>query len=109
MDHSWFITFDKDHSCGILPVWFAQWRSHYGLIPDVLPLNLIESFELFKTCFKVDTYGSNFPPILHFAKQYRLPWIIKWQYVIVGNRLERHWYVKWWDKFAVDPIIYKVK
>jgi hypothetical protein len=23
MDHSWFITFDRDHSCGILPIWFA--------------------------------------------------------------------------------------
>ena len=79
------------------------------MIPDVLPLNLIESFELFKTVFKVDTYGSNFPPILHFTKQYRLPWIVKWQYVIVGNRLERHWYVKWWDKFASDPIIGRVK
>jgi hypothetical protein len=70
---------------------------------------LIESFELFKTCFKVDTYGSNFPQILHFAKQYKLPWIVKWQYVIVGNHLERHWYVKWWDKFDVDPIISKIK
>jgi hypothetical protein len=109
MDHSWFISFDKDHSCGILPVWFANWWSHFGLIPDILPLNLIESFELFKTCFKVDTYGSKFPHILHFAKMYRLPWIIKWQYVIVGDRLERHWYVKWWDKFAVDIIISKVK
>jgi hypothetical protein len=49
MDHSWFISFDKDHTCGILPVWFSYWWSHFGLIPDVLPLNLIESFELFKT------------------------------------------------------------
>jgi hypothetical protein len=63
MDHSWFISFDKDHSCGILPVWFANWWSHFDLIPDVLPLNLIESFELFKTCFKVDAYGSKFPHI----------------------------------------------
>ena len=109
MDHSWFITFDKEHTCGILPVWFSQWWSRFGLIPDVLPLNLIESFELFKTVFKVDAYGSNFPHILHFTKQYRLPWIVKWQYVIVGNRLERHWYVKWWDKFAADPIIGRVK
>ena len=109
MDHSWFFTFDKDHTCGILPVWFAQWWFHFGLIPDVIPLNLIESFEFFKTCFKVDTYSSNFPSILYFTKQYRLPWIVKWQYVIVGNHLERHWYVKWWDKFAVDPIISRVK
>jgi hypothetical protein len=79
------------------------------LIPDILPLNLIESFELFKACFKVDAYGSKFSPILHFVKMYRLSWIIKWQYVIVGDRLERHWFIKWWDKFAVDIIINKVK
>jgi hypothetical protein len=47
--------------------------------------------------------------MLHFVKQYRLPWIIRWQYVIVGDNLERHWYVKWWDKFAFDPIIMRVK
>jgi hypothetical protein len=109
MDHSWFISFDKNHTCGILPVWFARWWSHCGLIPDVLPLNFIESFELFKTCFKVDAYDSNFPIILHFVKLFKLPWIIKWQYVIVGNRVERHWYVKWWDKFNVNPIIHKVR
>jgi hypothetical protein len=73
MDHSWFINFDKEHFRGILPLWFSKWWSHFGLIPDVLPLCLIESFELFKTCFKVDTYGSKFPHILHFVKQYRLP------------------------------------
>jgi hypothetical protein len=109
MDHSWFITFDNDHTCGIVPIWFSKWWSHFGLIPDVLPLALVESFELFKNCFKVDAYGSKFPPMLHFVKQYRLPWIIKWQYVIVGDNLERHWYVKWWDKFAFDPIIKRVK
>jgi hypothetical protein len=107
MDHSWFISFDKDHTCRILPVWFSEWWS-FGLIPNILPLNLIENFDLFRTAFKVDSYGAKFPHILHFAKHYRLPWIIKWQYVIVGDRLERHWDVKWRDKFVTDLIIKKV-
>ena len=109
MDHSWFINFDKEFVGGILPLWFSKWWSRFGLIPDVLPLCLIESFELFKTCFKVDAYGFKFPHILHFVKQYRLPWNLKWQYVIVDDNLGRHWYVKWWDKFSFDPIIKRVK
>jgi hypothetical protein len=105
MDHSWFISFDREHFGGILPLWFARW----WLIPDALPLGLIESFELFKTSFKTDSYGSKFPHILHFVKQFRLPWILRWQYVIVEDKFERHWYVKWWDKFSIDLIIKKVK
>jgi hypothetical protein len=98
MDHSWFIAFDKNFT-RILPVWFAHWWSHYGLIPDVLPLNFVGTFDLFKSCYKVDAYGSNFPIIFHFAKMFKISWILKWQYVIVGNRVERHWFCKWWDKF----------
>jgi hypothetical protein len=109
MDHSWFISFNRENSEGILPLWFVKWWSHFGLIPEVLPLQLIESFNLFKNCFKVDKYGSKFPHILHFTKQFKLPWILRWQYVIVGDVVERHWYVKWWDKFNFDPIIQKVK
>jgi hypothetical protein len=45
MDHSWFITFDKDHTCGIIPTWFFKWWNKFGLIPDVLPLSLVESYE----------------------------------------------------------------
>jgi hypothetical protein len=109
MDHSWFIAFDKNFT-RILPIWFAHWWSHYGLIPDVLPLNFVGTFDLFKSCYKVDAYGSNFPIIFHFAKMFKLSWILKWQYVIVGNRVERHWYCKWWDKFPhMNSIIEKVR
>jgi hypothetical protein len=98
MDHSWFIAFDKKFT-RILPIWFAHWWSHYGLIPDVLPLNFVGTFDLFRSFYKVDAYGSNFPMIFHFAKMFKISWIIKWQYVIVGNHVERYWFCKWWDKF----------
>jgi hypothetical protein len=39
---------------------------------------------------------------------FKISWIIKWQYVIVGNCVERHWFCKWWDKFPIDPIIEEV-
>jgi hypothetical protein len=109
MDHSWFIAFDKNFT-RVLPVWFAHWWSHYGLIPDVLPLNFVGTFDLFKSCYKVDAYGSNFPIIFHFAKMFKISWILKWQYVIVGNRVERHWFCKWWDKFPhMNSIIEEVR
>ena len=109
IDHSWFISFHRENSGGILPLWFIKWWSHFGLLPNVLPFQLIESFNLFKSCFKMDKHGSKCPFILHFTKQFKLPWILRWQYVIVGNFVERHWYVKWWDKFNFNPIIQKVK
>jgi hypothetical protein len=27
----------------------------------------------------------------------------------VGNRVERHWFIKWWDKFNIAPIIEDVR
>jgi hypothetical protein len=61
----------------------------------ISPLKLIEIFTLFKDHFKTDAYGSKFSPILHFVKKYKIPWILKWKYVIVEDKLERHWYIKW--------------
>jgi hypothetical protein len=89
-DHSWFVTFDQDNFGGILLLWFSRWWMHFELIPDILPLKLIESFTLFKDHFKIDVYGSKFLLIIHFVKKYKIPWILKWQYVIVEDKLERH-------------------
>jgi hypothetical protein len=109
MDHSRFINFDRENSGGILPLWFTKWWSHFGLLPELLPLKLIGSFNLFKSCFNFDKYGSKFPLILHFVKQFKIPWILRRQYVITGDNVERHWFVKWWDKYNIDPIVQKVK
>ena len=57
------------------------------------------SFKYFTSVFKVDSYGAKFPPLLHFIKRYKVPWILKWQYDKEGDVLTRRWYVKWWDKF----------
>ena len=55
--------------------------------------------------FKVDSYVAKFPPLLHFIKRYKVPWILKWQYDKEGNVLTRRWYVKWWDKFPYTQAI----
>jgi hypothetical protein len=63
---------------------------HFGLILEILPFKLLEAFNIFKAHFKIDTYDSKFPPMLHFVKRFKIPWILKWQYIIVGDKLERH-------------------
>jgi hypothetical protein len=108
-DHSCFINFDNDFS-GILPIWFSRWWMHFGLIQEILPLKLVEAFSPFKYHFKTDNYGSKFPPILHFVKNYKIPWILKWQYIIMDDKVQRHWYVKWWDKYPqTDAIVNNAK
>ena len=57
------------------------------------------SFKYFTSLFKADSYGAKFPPLLHFIKRYKVPWILKWQYDREGDVLTLYWYVKWWDKF----------
>ena len=37
--------------------------------------------------FKFDAYGVKFPPLLHFIKKYKVPWILKWQYDREGDVL----------------------
>jgi hypothetical protein len=82
----------------------------FGLIPKILPLKLIEAFNSFKTHFKTNDYGSKFPPILHFVRKFKIPWILKRQYVIMDDKVERHWNVKWWYKYPqVETIVNNVK
>jgi hypothetical protein len=61
-----------------LPLWFSKWWDRYGLVPEIFPLKLVEALRIFKAHFKVDTYGAKFPPLLHFVKKYKIPWILKW-------------------------------
>jgi hypothetical protein len=89
-----------------LPIWFSRWWMRFGLVPEILPFKLIEAFNSFKT----HDYGSKFPLILHFVRKFKIPWILKWQYIIMDAKVERHWYVKWWDKYTqVEIIVNNVK
>jgi hypothetical protein len=70
----------------------------------------LSNFNSFKNHFKTNDYGSKFSPILHFATKFKIPWILKWQYVIIDDKVERHWYVKWWDKYPqVNSIVNNAK
>ena len=59
----------------------------------------MNSLTYFKSMSRIDPYDAKFPPLLHFIKKYKVPWILKWQYVKEGDTFTRCWYVKWWDKF----------
>ena len=60
----------------------------------------MDSIRHFTKTFRVHAHGAKFPPLLHFIKKYKFPWIIKWRYEKEGDVLARRWYVKWWDKFS---------
>jgi hypothetical protein len=52
----------------------------------------------------------NFLQFYILLKKYKIPWILKWQYVIMDDKVERHWYVKWLDKYPqTDAIVNNVK
>jgi hypothetical protein len=47
--------------------------------------------------------------MMHFIIKFKISWILKWFYVKDGDILNRHWFVKWWDKFPqTDTIIQNV-
>ena len=83
-----------------MPLWFSCWWTQFGPVTEIFPRPLIGSFKYFASVFKVDSHGAKFLASLHFVKKYKVPWILKWQYVKEGDGLTRHWYVKWWDKFS---------
>ena len=99
MSHSWFINFDKEFDSE-LPLWFIRWWTQFGSIVEIFPVPLKDSFQNFTLRFRTDDHGAKFTPLLHFTKKYKVPWILKWQYVKDGDVLTRCCYVKWWDKFA---------
>ena len=98
MSHSWFVNFDKDFNSD-LPLWFIRSWTQFGTTIEIFLEPLKDSFQYFKGVLKVDSYGAKFPPLLHFIKKYKVPWILKWQYAKDGDVLTRCWYVKRWDKF----------
>jgi hypothetical protein len=109
-NHFWFIKFDKNFK-GIFPLWFLHWWNQFGLTPDTLPQSLLNSFHLFKTLLNPKDFDFDFPPILHFAMKYKIPWFLAWRYTIKGFRVERHWFqAKLRDDSAqIDFVINDVK
>ena len=81
----------------------------FGSVVEIFLAPLKDSFQNFTLLFKPNAHGAKFTPLLHFIKRYKVPWILKWQYVKEEDVLARFWYVKWWDKFShTDSIIKNV-
>ena len=109
MSHSWFVNFHKDFDSPF-PLWFIRWWTQFGSAVEIFPAQLTDCFRNFSLRFKPDTHRAKFPPLLHFIKKYKTPWILKWQYAKEDDVLARCWYVKWWDRFShTDSIINNVE
>jgi hypothetical protein len=44
------------------------------------------------------------PITIHFFAQYKVSWILKWQYIFNQNCIARQFSVKWWDKFKFSVV-----
>ena len=78
MSHSWFVNFDKNFNSR-LPLWFSRWWNQFGSSSKNFPNTLMDSLRHFTKTFRVNAHGAKFPPLLHFIKKYKVPWIIKWR------------------------------
>ncbi|KAL0302127.1 UNVERIFIED_CONTAM: hypothetical protein Scaly_3042500 [Sesamum calycinum] len=104
--HSWFIQF-KDQKIINFPNWFICWFANWGLYPIILPHKIRNIYEDFvKTNETMKNHG------LMFTALYQIPWIVKWDVVIIHRSLQklgedfsnipylgRRILIKWWDKF----------
>ena len=60
--------------------WFIRWWTQFGSAVEIFPAQLTDCFRNFSLRLKPDAHGAKFPPLLHFIKKYKIPWILKWQY-----------------------------
>ena len=65
----------------------------------------MDQITYFSTKYVVNKHNSKFPVLLHFMAKYKVPWIFKWNYNLVDEIVQRHFHVKWWEKFNFDKVI----
>lgn len=46
-DHSWFFTFHTDFLKNEFPIWFLEWWSDFGPLPNILPPDVLEGYNYF--------------------------------------------------------------
>jgi hypothetical protein len=85
-------------------MWFLRWFHRHGPIAEILSDKVKESLTHFAANYKVTEHNSKIPMILLFFAKYKIPWIVKWHYVIEDNILSWHFSVKWWNKFSEERI-----
>lgn len=106
--HSWFLSFDHKFKSQI-PSWFLRWWSQHGATPELLPSDLSEQVNYFKSVYPTDQHTSKIPTFLLFMAKYKVPWIFKWRYHIQSDILTRQMLVKWWDTYKHQRVIDQVK
>jgi hypothetical protein len=104
--HSWFINFDRNFG-GTIPLWNYRWWQVHGPDNEIIPEEVQEAINYFSTIKKLTQQEAQLPITLHFFVNYKVSWIVKWQYVLsqnCQNYIARQFYVKWWDKFDFSRI-----
>jgi hypothetical protein len=106
--HSWFINFDR-HFKGPIPFWFHRWWQVHGPVHEILPEEVKVAIQYFSTIKRLSQQEAQLPITIHFFAQYKVSWILKWQYIFNQNCISRQFSVKWGDKFKFSPIQARLK
>jgi len=104
--HSWFINFDKNFK-GVIPLWFHRWWQVHGPVNKIISEEIQEVIRYFSTVTKLSHQEAQLPITIHFFDQYKISWILKWQYILSQNShscIVRQFFVKWWDKFDFSRV-----
>nr|KYP58546.1 hypothetical protein KK1_013959 [Cajanus cajan] len=99
--HSWLIYFKRNVRY-FFPQWFVEWWEFFGPIQSILPQDIKEGYNQFKSRFEERT--NPFHSSLHFFSKFSLAWIFAWQHQYKKNSkllpiLGKQASVKWWDQF----------
>nr|KYP42606.1 hypothetical protein KK1_035976 [Cajanus cajan] len=75
--HSWLIYFKKNVRY-FFPQWFVEWWEFFGPIQNILPQDIKEGYNQFKSRFEEG--NSPFHSSLHFFSKFSLAWILAWKH-----------------------------
>ena len=109
-NHSWFVYWSDKKALGEVPNWFLSWFTTFGPVPNFLPPQSRQGWNLYKERVLGKSEAAKF---LFFLSQNKIPWIMCWIYRFDSNPnslLARDSHdtmvkvvkVKWWDKIPRD-------
>ncbi|KAJ9189354.1 hypothetical protein P3X46_000662 [Hevea brasiliensis] len=90
---SWFIQFQLDKELFEFPSWFYEWFFHWGIFPIALPNKVRTVYEQF-----TDSNKSLKDSRLMFTILYKVPWIVRWDYIISKKKMKK------FDEFSTDHV-----
>lgn len=109
--HSWLFFLSDNANLPKFPAWFTRWWNNFGPIPDILPSDIRNGFDLFETHYKPSSLEKKFPFLCLYCSKFFVPWVSQWYLDYSSNNgiivLQRKFKVKWWNSYRIPEKISK--